>query len=121
MNKWAAFLLAVIVLVLDKHIMAWISLKKAKSAEKTAEHERERAEAEERRAGLNKLEAEAKQITAQLQKQTVERIADMSAEQAEAYKCAVAQNCESCRVQHLMSLQSITQHATQQAIPWRFW
>ena len=117
MNKWAAFLLAVVVLVLDKHIMAWISLKKAKSAEKTAEHERERAEAEERSAGLNKLEAEAKQLTAQLQKQTAERIAGMSTEQAEAYKRAIAPNCDSCRMRHLMSIQSLTQ----QVMPWRFW
>lgn len=117
MSKWTALFLIVISLILDKHIMAWLSLRRAKSAEKTAEHERERAEAEERRAGLNKLEAEAKQLTAQLQRQTADRIAGMSTEQAETYKRAVAQNCESCRMQHLMSLQSITQ----QAMPWRFW
>lgn len=117
MSKWTALFLVVISLILDKHIMAWLSLQRAKSAEKAAEHERERTEAEERRAGLNKLEAEAKQLTAQLQKQTAERIAGMSTEQAEAYKRAVAQNCESCRMRHLMPPQSIMQ----QVMPWRFW
>lgn len=117
MSKWTAIFFIAVALILDKHIIAWISLRRAKSAEKTAEHERERTEAEERRAGLNKLEAEAKQLTALLQKQTAERIAGMSAEQAEAYKHAIAQNCESCRMRHLMSLQSITQ----QVMPWRFW
>lgn len=121
MSKWMALFLIVVVLVLDKQIMAWLSLRRTRSVEKTAEHERERAEAEERRAGLNKLEAEAKQLTAQLQKQTAERIAGMSTEQVEAYKRAVAQNCESCRMRHLMSLQSITQQVTQQVMPWRFW
>lgn len=117
MSKWTALFLIVVSLILDNHIMAWLSLRRAKSAEKTAEHERERAEAEERRAGLSKLEAEARQLTAQLEKQTVERIAGMSTEQAEAYNRVVAQNCESCRMRNLMSLQSITQ----QVMPWRFW
>lgn len=116
MSKWTALFLIVISLILDKHIMAWLSLQRTKSAEKAAEHEQKRAEAEERRAGLNKLEAEAKQLTAQLQKQTAERIDGMNTEQAEAYKFAVAQDCESCRMQHLMHLQSITQ----QIIPWKF-
>lgn len=110
MNKWAAFLLAVVVLVLDKHIMAWISLKKAKSAEKTAEHERERAEAEERRAGLRKTEAEVKQLTAQLQNRTAERIAAMSAEQAEAYQKTIAPKCEYCiYAKSFLPIQSISQ------------
>lgn len=117
MSQWTALLLIVVVLALDKHIMAWLSLRRARSAEKTAEHERERAEAEERRAGLDKLEAEARQLTAQMEKQTAERIACMSTEQAEAYKRAVAQNCESCRMRNFMSLQSITK----QVMPWRFW
>lgn len=97
MSQWTALFLIVVVLVLDKHIMAWISLHRTKSAEKIAEHERERAEAEERSAGLNKLEAEVKQITAQLEKQTAERIATMNADQVAAFHRAIVQNCESCR------------------------
>lgn len=97
MSQWTALFLIVVVLALDKHIMAWISLRRTMSAEKIAEHERERAEAEERRAGLDKLEAEAKQITAQLEKRTAERIAAMSADQVAAYQRAIAKNCESCR------------------------
>lgn len=117
MSQWTALLLGVIVLILDKHIMAWISLRRTKSAEKIAEHERERAEAEERRAGLDKLEAESRQLTAQLEKQTAERIAAMNADQVAAFHRAIAKNCESCRMRNLMSLQSITQ----QVMPWRFW
>ena len=54
MSQWTALFLIVVVLALDKQIMAWLSLQRTRSAEKTAEHEREWAEAEERRAGLDK-------------------------------------------------------------------
>lgn len=107
MSQWTALLLIVVVLVLDKHIMAWISLRRTRSAEKAAEHERERAKEEERSAELNKLEAEVKQTIAQLEKQTAERVAAMSAEQVAAFNRSLVQNCESCRLRQISSIPSI--------------
>lgn len=117
MNKWLALLLIVIVVILDKHIGALISLKKLKSEEKIAEDNRRTAEMEERQAGLNKIEAEAKQLTAQLQKQTAERISAMNQEQIAAYNNTIASNCETCR-RNMSSEYSLF---TQQVIPRRFW
>lgn len=116
MNKWLALLLVVIAIILDKHIMALISLKKLKNEENIAENNRRTAEAEARQAEFNKLEAEAKQLTAQLQKQTAERISAMNQEQIAAYNNTIASNCENCR-RNMLSAYSLSQ----QVIPKRFW
>lgn len=116
MNKWLALLLIVIFVILDKHIGALISLKKVKSEEKIAEDNRRTAEMEERQSGLNKAEAEAKQLTAQLQKQTAERISAMNQEQIAAYNNTISSNCENCR-RNMLSAYSLSQ----QVIPRRFW
>lgn len=116
MNKWLALLLIVIAVILDKHIMALISLKKLKSEEKIAEDNRRTAEAEARQAELNKIESEAKQLTAQLQKQTAERISAMNQEQIAAYNNTISSNCENCR-RNMLSAYSLSQ----QVIPRRFW
>ena len=116
MNKWLALLLIVIAVILDKHIMALISLKKLKSEEKIAEDGRRTAEAEARQAELNKIEAEAKQLTAQLQKQTAKRISSMNKEQLMAYNNIIASNCETCQ-RNTLSAYSLSQQAIQR----RFW
>lgn len=117
MNKWLALLLIVIVVILDKHIGALISLKKIKSEENIAENNRRTADDEIRIAELNKIEAEAKQLTAQLQKQTAERISVMNQEQITAYNNTIASNCETCQ-RNMSSEYSLF---SQQVIPRRFW
>lgn len=116
MNKWLALLLIVIVIILDKHIMALISLKKLKSDENIAENNKRIAEAEARQAEFNKIEAEAKQLTMQLQKQTAERISAMSQEQIAAYNNTISSNCENCR-RNMLSVYSLSQ----QIISRHFW
>lgn len=116
MNKWLALLLIVIAVILDKHIVALISLKKLKSEKNIAENNRITAEAEARQAEFNKIEAEAKQLTVQLQKQTAERISAMNQEQIAAYNNTIASNCENCR-RNMLSAYSFSQ----QVIPRYFW
>ena len=116
MNKWLALLLIVIAIILDKHIMALISLKKLKSEENISENNRKKAEMEERYAGLHKAEAEANQLTAQLQKQTAERISNMNQEQIAAYNNTITSNCETCR-RNMLSAYSLSQRV----ISRRFW
>lgn len=116
MNKWLALLFIVIAIILDKHIMALISLKKLKSEENIAENNRRTAEAEARQAEFNKIEAEAKQLTVQLQKQTAESISAMNQEQIAAYNNTIALNCETCR-RNMLSSYSFSQ----QVIPRHFW
>lgn len=116
MNKWLALFLIVVAVILDKHIMALISLKKLKSEENIAENNRRTAEMEERQAEFNKIEAEAKQLTVQLQKQTAERISAMNQEQIAAYNNTIASNCENCR-KNMLSAYSLSQRI----IPGGFW
>ena len=108
MNKWLALFLIVIAIILDKHIMAWISLRKAKSEENLAEHNKKIAEIEAHNADLAKAEAEAKQLTAKLQKQIAERISSMSQEQIAAYNNIIASNCGTCQ-RNTLSAYSLSQ------------
>lgn len=101
MNKWTALLLIVLAIIIDKHIIGWISIIKAKIAENTAKLEHEKAESDERRANLDKLAAETKKITVQMEAQISERVSNMNAEQLKAYHNAITSTCENCRLQHL--------------------
>lgn len=118
MNKWTALLLIVIVIIVDKHVIGWISIIKAKIAENTAKLEHEKAESEERRANLDKLAAETKKVTVQMEAQISEYISNMNAEQLKAYHNFIASKYENCHMQLLSANQ--LQNSIAQLLP-RYW
>lgn len=77
--------LIVTLFMIHERVTDWLTIRKKKIAEKTAESERKRAEAKAECERLENLRAETEQRTAELQKQTAEKIEKMTPEQAAAF------------------------------------